>query len=75
MVTTAYNLVLKTGMFADDCKMWRCCDSSDKTWLNFKTCFTVDHQELRKSQKTSQGAGYHSANNANMEDLHQEIQQ
>ena len=29
---------------------------------------------MRKFQQTYQGAGYHSANNATMEDLHQEIQ-
>ena len=30
---------------------------------------------LRESQQVSQGAGYHSAKNATMEDLHQDIQQ
>ena len=33
------------------------------------------HQEIRESQQTSQGTGCHSANNATVEDLHQEIQQ
>ena len=75
MVTATYNLVFKTGMFANDCKMWCRRDPSDKTWPHFKTYFTVAHQKLRKSQQTSQGVGYHSANNATMEDLHQDIQQ
>ena len=31
LVTAAYNLVFKTGMFADDCKMRRRHDPADKT--------------------------------------------
>ena len=64
VVTVAYNLVLKTGMFVDDCKLWRRRGAGDKTWQKFKTYFTMAHQELRKSYQTSQGAGYHAANNA-----------
>ena len=75
VVTAAYNLLFKTGMFADDCKMWRRRDPADKTWPYFKTYLTVTHQEIRESQKTSQGAGYHSTNNATMENLRQDIQQ
>ena len=70
VVTAAYNLVFKTGMFADDCKMWCRRDPADKTWPHFKTYFTVAHQELHELQQTYQGAGYHSDNNATMEDLH-----
>ena len=47
MVTVAYNAVFKTGMFADDCKMWRRRDPSNNIWPHFKTYFTVAHQELR----------------------------
>ena len=49
VVTADYNLVFKTGMFAGNYKMWRRCDSSDKTWPHFKTYFTVSHQELHES--------------------------
>ena len=35
VVTIAYNLVFKTGMFADDCKMWSRRDPADKTWPHF----------------------------------------
>ena len=75
VVTAAYNLVFKTGMFADDYKMRRRRDPADKTWAHFKTYFTVARQELHKSQQTSQGVGYHSSNNVTIEDLQQEIQQ
>ena len=66
VVTATYNLVFKTGMFADNCKLWRRHISGDKIWEHFKTYFTMSHQELRESQTTSQGAGYHSANNTIM---------
>ena len=47
VVTDAYNLVLKTGMFPDNRKMWRRRDPAYKTWPHLKTYFTVAHQELR----------------------------
>ena len=66
VVTAAYNLFFKTGIFAEDCKLWRRRIAGDKTWQHFKTYFTMAHQELRESQTTLQDASYHSANNAIM---------
>ena len=63
VVTAAYNLVFKTGMFADDCKLWRRQVAGDKIWQHFKTYFTMVDQELCKSKQILQGAGYHAANN------------
>jgi hypothetical protein len=62
IVAYAYNLVFQTGVFADACRDWRRRPLIEKTWANFKRDFAVAHQELRESQLTSQGAGYHSAN-------------
>ena len=73
VVTANYNLVFKLGMFASNCKIWCRRDSANKTFPYFRTYFTVANQELRKLQQTSHGVGYHSANNATMEYLHQEI--
>ena len=50
-------------MFAEDYKLWRRRAAGDKNWQQFKTYFIMDHQELRESQKTLQGAGYHATNN------------
>ena len=47
VVTVAYNLAFKTGMFADNCKMLRRRDPADKTWPHYKTYFTIAHQEIR----------------------------
>jgi hypothetical protein len=68
VVTIAYTLVFKTGMFPDDCKLWRRMDTPLKTWTEFKRVFTLAHQELRESQQTSQGSGYNSANNVQNDD-------
>jgi hypothetical protein len=35
-----------------------------QTWDNFKSSFAEAHSDLRLSQQTTQGAGFHSANNA-----------
>ena len=68
VVTTAYTLVFKTGMFADDCKLWRRMAAAQKTWTEFKRVFTLAHQELRESTHTAKGAGFQSANSAMVQD-------
>jgi hypothetical protein len=70
VVTTAYTLVLKTGMFPDDCKAWRRLTTAEKTWTAFKPIFTLAHQELRDALHTSKSAGLQSANNAMESDQH-----
>jgi hypothetical protein len=64
IVAYAYNTVLQTGLFTDACRDWRRRPAIEKTWPNFKTDFAQAHQEIRESQVTSQGAGFHSANAA-----------
>ena len=44
VVIAAYNLVFKTGMFADNFRLWRRRVAGDKTWQQFKTYFTMAHQ-------------------------------
>ena len=56
VVTSGYNLIFKSSMFAKDCKIWRCRNPANNTWPHFKTYFTVAHQKLRELQQTSQGA-------------------
>jgi hypothetical protein len=64
IVTTAYNLVFKTGLYNETCRDWRRRAAVDKTWTNFQSDFSAAAQDLRESQATSQTAGYHSANAA-----------
>jgi hypothetical protein len=76
VVTIAYTLIFKTGLFADDCKIWRRRTTVEKTWTEFKRVFTLAHQELRESTHTSKGSGFHSANNAvTQDDFNHDIQQ
>lgn len=62
IVTYTYNNVFQTGVFPDACRDWRRRPNAEKTWAQFKIDFALAHQELRESQVTAQGAGYHSAN-------------
>jgi hypothetical protein len=64
VTAVAYQLVFKTAMFPDECKLWKRQNAVDKTWTNFKTVFATAHQELRECQQTTTSAGFHSANSA-----------
>jgi hypothetical protein len=66
----AYNTILQTGLFTDACRNWRRRPAVQKTWPTFKVDFSLAHQEMRESQATTQGAGFHSANAAL--DFHQQ---
>ena len=60
----AYQLIFKTGLFGDECKVWKRRLAANKKWAAFKTSFAIAHQELRESQLTSSNAGFQSANAA-----------
>lgn len=62
ILNCAYTLVFNTGLFFDDCKMWNNKAEADKTWSNFKKHFSEAHRVLKLQQRTSQQAGFHSAN-------------
>ena len=71
VVNIAYNCIFQTGLFTNACRDWRRQPIDLKTWPLFKTNFALAHQELCKSQVTTQGAGYNSANLA-ITELHQD---
>ena len=56
---TAYYIVFCTGLFHDDCKALQKKVAADQTWENFKTEFTIVHQDLRDSHMTARLTGYH----------------
>ena len=45
VVATAYQIVFQTGMFNDDCKVWKRKADAYKTWANFKVHFATAHYE------------------------------
>ena len=63
VVNTAYNVIFTTGMFNDDCKLWKRKPLNEKTWTQFKIDFALAHEELVESTQTAQAAGY-QANSA-----------
>ena len=58
ILTQAYNLVYKTGLFFDDCKEWLKKPPADKTWQNFKTHFLAAQEQMRM-QQSAQQTGYY----------------
>jgi hypothetical protein len=65
LINTAYTLLFNTGAFADACREWRRRPAVDHTWDNFKIHFAIAHEDNRLVQQhTTQGGGYHTANNA-----------
>ena len=56
--------MFQTGIFNDDCKLWRRQPADVKTWNHFKEFFATAHQEWRESQTTNAGAVFQSGNHA-----------
>jgi hypothetical protein len=62
LTAIAYQLVFKTGMFPEECKLWKRGLPANKNWTGFKTVFAIAHQELRESNVTTAAASFQSAN-------------
>ena len=56
--------MFQTGIFNDDCKIWRSQPADVKTWTRFKEIFATAHQEWRESHTTTAGAVFQSGNHA-----------
>ena len=57
IVMTGQQLITETGMFTDDIKMWKRLPNADKTWVRFKTDFSLAHQELRENAAAGSFSG------------------
>ena len=58
VLVTAFQLVFQTGIYADDCKVWKRKPAADKTWTAFKVFFSTANQEYRESQETTTGKAF-----------------
>ena len=67
ILNNAYNLVQKTGMFTRDLIEWKRLPEADRTWVAFKPFMIARQIEQLEHAITAQGAGYHSANAALLE--------
>ena len=54
-------IIFQTGVYADDCKVWRKKLEADKTWHVFKAFFTNANQDPRQSKATTASVGHHPA--------------
>jgi hypothetical protein len=64
VMNNAFQLIYATGMFVDDCKIWKRHGTTYKTWDQFKTNFALVHQEFRDARGTTAGATGYQATNA-----------
>jgi hypothetical protein len=65
VTNNAYQLIYATGMFVDDCKVWKRHTAAYKTWDQFKLDFAESHREYRDARGTTAGATNYHANHAN----------
>ncbi len=68
VTNNAYQLIFATGMFIDDCKIWKRHDAAYKTWDQFKIDFADSHREFRDARGTTAGSTNYQANNAIYQD-------
>ena len=60
----AYQLILNTGIFAEDCQEWNKEAVEDKNLPHLKVFFAAAHREWRLSIQNDTGAPYGAAHNA-----------
>ena len=56
----AYNVVLNTVIFTDDCRRWRRRPETIKNWDKFKTHFTTAHHKIRETSRNARATGYNA---------------
>eukprot|EP00957_Ditylum_brightwellii_P096225 7329813-Ditylum_brightwellii.AAC.1 len=58
VLSIAYNLVFKTGVYKEACRKWCNKPDADKTWPNFKRHFAAAYtNSLEETTATSMGYG------------------
>jgi hypothetical protein len=61
VLSIAYQLVFRTGIFTDDCKLWKRQAAAYKTWPQFKLDFALAYQEYSEGLDISPRAvGFHA---------------
>jgi hypothetical protein len=61
VLSIAYQLVFRTGIFVDDCKLWKRQAAAYKTWPQFKIDFAIAYQEYSEAFETTPRAAGFSA--------------
>jgi hypothetical protein len=63
LIGDTYTLVYNTSIFPGACCEGRRRPAQEKIWANFKTHFAETYHDYCLTKNTTQGAGYHTANN------------
>jgi hypothetical protein len=62
ILSIAYQGIFRTGIFADDCKIWKRQQAGYKTWDQFKIDFRVAYKEYNEALDIApRAAGFHAA--------------
>ena len=62
VISRAYLLILRTGLYQEACRDWDKKLEPDKTWNTFKIFFTTAHRDLRLMQTAAKQTGFHTNN-------------
>jgi hypothetical protein len=69
VLSIAYQLIFRTGIFSDDCKIWKCQPTAYKTWPQFKLDFAVAYQEYSETLEiTPAASGFHAEEATNQQE-------
>ena len=69
ILSIAYQGIFRTGIFADDCKLWKRKDAAYKTWEHFKFDFRVAYKEYNEALDVApSAAGFHAEDSADTHD-------
>jgi hypothetical protein len=65
ILSIAYQGIFRTGIFADDCKIWKRQLPAYKTWEQFKTDFRIAYKEYNEARDIApSAAGFHAEDSA-----------
>jgi hypothetical protein len=69
ILSIAYQGIFRTGIFADDCKLWKRKPAVYKTWEQFKIDFRVAYKEYNEARGIApSAAGFHAEDSASHHD-------
>ncbi len=69
ILSIAYQGIFRTGIFADDCKLWKRKPAAYKTWEQFKIDFRVAYKEYNEARDIApSAAGFHAEDSASHHD-------
>ena len=67
IISRAYLLIFRTGLYQEVCRDWDEKLDPNKTWVIFKTFFTTAYRDSRLMQTAAKQTGFHTNNSSSMQ--------